>query len=233
VQGPRVLSVLWRAPHGRARGAPRGSRLAGGAPETVGAHPAATRPLRPGLAPDLSTAVAGMLFRAVHRHLRTSAQTRRLGDARSGDIIVVQRFPPRCAQSAQWRPRASAALNLNVHLHALVLDGVFAHAEDGKLRFHRAPPPSAADVADVLAAIMPQARARLARVGLEDDDRAEAFAVTEPGLAGLAAASVQGVGLGLRVRTPAAAAWSRRAAPAGGGAPRVEPRYAPCPVGGL
>ncbi len=41
---------------------------------------------------DLCTAVAGVLFRSVHRHLRTWAQTRRLGDARSGAIIVVQRF---------------------------------------------------------------------------------------------------------------------------------------------
>ncbi len=33
---------------------------------------------------DLCTAVAGVLFRAVQRHLRTWAQTRRLGEARSG-----------------------------------------------------------------------------------------------------------------------------------------------------
>jgi len=82
---------------------------------------------------------------------------------------------------------------LNVHLHALVLDGVFARAGDGQLRFHRAPAPSAADVADVLATIAPQVRAQLARAGLEDDVRVDACAEAEPGLAGLAAASVQGV----------------------------------------
>jgi hypothetical protein len=80
----------------------------------------------------LCTAVAGVLFRAVQRHLRTWAQTRRLGDARRGAIIVVQRF--------------GGALNLNVHLHALVLDGVFARAGDGQLRFHRAPAPTAGRV---------------------------------------------------------------------------------------
>ena len=128
---------------------------------------------------DLCTAVAGVLFRAVQRHLRTWAQTRRLGDARSGAIIVVQRF--------------GGALNLNVHLHALVLDGVCARAGDGQLRFHRAPAPSAADVADVLAAIAPKVRARFARAGLEDEDGAESDAGAEPGLVGLAAASVQGV----------------------------------------
>jgi hypothetical protein len=128
---------------------------------------------------DLCTAVAGVLFRAVQRHLRTWAQTRGLGPARSGAIIVVQRF--------------GGALNLNVHLHALVLDGVFARAGDGQLRFHRASPPSAADVADVLAAIAPQVRARFARAGLDDEHGAQSDAGAEPGLIGLAAASVQGV----------------------------------------
>ena len=89
--------------------------------------------------------------------------------------------------------RFGGALNLNVHLHALVLDGVFARAGDGQLRFHRAPAPSAADVADVLAAIAPKVRARFARAGLEDEDGAESDAGAEPGLVGLAAASVQGV----------------------------------------
>ena len=134
VQGPRVLSVLWRTSHDRARGAPRGSGLAGGARATVGAHSVATRPLRLGVAPRL---VHGGGWRAVPRGSappRTWAQTRRLGDARSGAIIVVQRF--------------GGALNLNVYLHALVLDGVFERAGDGQLRFHRAPAPSAADVAE-------------------------------------------------------------------------------------
>lgn len=112
VQGPRVLSVLWWASHDRARGAPRGSRLAGGAVRQW----VLTLPPRVRYAlawrHDLCTAVAGVLFRAVQRHLRTWAQTRRLGDARSGAIIVVQRF--------------GGALNLNVHLHALVLEGVLA-----------------------------------------------------------------------------------------------------------
>ncbi len=85
---------------------------------------------------DLCTAVAGVLYRAVHRQMRSWARTRGLGEARSGAVIVVQRF--------------GGALNLNVHLHALVLDGLFARAADGRLRFDRAPAPTAADVADVL-----------------------------------------------------------------------------------
>lgn len=87
-----------------------------------------------------------------------------------------------------------------MHLHALVLDGVFARAGDGQLRFHRAPAPSAADVADVLAAIAPTVRARCARAGIEDQDGAGADAGAEHGLAGLAVASVQGVATNVEPR---------------------------------
>jgi hypothetical protein len=48
-------------------------------------------------------------------------------------------------------------------------------------------------VADVLATIAPQVRARFARPRLGDEVGADACAEAEPGLAGLAAASVQGV----------------------------------------
>lgn len=128
---------------------------------------------------DLCTAVAGVLFGAVHRHLRSGARARGLGDARSGAVIIVQRF--------------GGALNLNVHFHALVLDGVFARAADRRLRFQRAPAPTAADVDEVLAAIVPGVRACLARQGLDDEGAGEdRFADAAPLLAGLAAASVQG-----------------------------------------
>src|SRR5262249_36564006 len=43
-------------------------------------------------------------------------------------VTVIQRF--------------GSGLQLNVHAHALVLDGVFTEAADGTLRFYPAPPPS-------------------------------------------------------------------------------------------
>ena len=48
--------------------------------------------------------------------------------------------------------RFGGALNLNVHVHALVLDGVFAKDESGALVFHPAPGLAALDVAEELAA---------------------------------------------------------------------------------
>ena len=94
------------------------------------------------------------------------------GDARSGAVIVVQRF--------------GGALNLNVHLHALVLDGVFARTGDGRLRFHRAAAPTTADIADVLAAIVPAVRRRLAVGGSGYDamEGADRFADAAPGAGG-------------------------------------------------
>jgi hypothetical protein len=49
-----------------------------------------------------------------------------------------------------------------VHVHALVLDGVFARASDGCLRFHPVPEPTALDVADTLTTIVAGVRGVLA-----------------------------------------------------------------------
>lgn len=129
---------------------------------------------------DLCKAVVRVLLREVHRHLRTRARERGLSDVRGGAVAVVQRF--------------GGALNLNVHIHALVLDGVFARGDDGRLRFHAAPELDAADVADVLAAIAPGVHRLLRHHGADPDDASasDAFAEASPLLAGLAAASVQG-----------------------------------------
>jgi hypothetical protein len=51
-------------------------------------------------------------------------------------------------------------LNLNVHFHTLVLDGVFTASPDGAaLQFHPTPPPSDVEVARLLSRI----RARVLR----------------------------------------------------------------------
>ncbi|MCA1651715.1 MAG: transposase [Acidobacteria bacterium] len=53
-------------------------------------------------------------------------------------MVVVRRF--------------GGALNLNIHLHALVLDGVFAN-DGGAVRFHPVPRLTREDVAEVVALI--------------------------------------------------------------------------------
>jgi len=129
---------------------------------------------------DGCRAVSRLFVRAVFGFLRRRARDRGVTDGRGGAVVVLQRF--------------GGALNLNVHLHALVLDGVFAR-EGGRLRFHPLPALATADVADVLATIVPRVADWLARRGESDeaDQGADAWAEAAPVLAGLAAASVQGV----------------------------------------
>ena len=107
-------------------------------------------------------------------------------------MAVVQRF--------------GGAMNLNVHVHALVIDGVFARDGAG-VRFWPAPVLQDLDVAEVLATIVPRVRRLLERRGMgEGDDDAGApdgGAEDMPVLAGLAAASVQGTfALGVRAGRP-------------------------------
>jgi hypothetical protein len=83
-----------------------------------------------------------------------------------------------------------------VHVHALVMDGVFARDEAGALAFHPARRLTDLDVAEVLATAEPRIRRVLDQRGLGDSDDTsaeDAWAAEAPVLAGLAAASVQGI----------------------------------------
>ena len=94
-------------------------------------------------------------------------------------------------------------MNVNVHFHTLVLDGVFTEAPGGALAFHPAPGPSDAEVAAALATIRHRVQRLLVRHGLEPADDAtgpaDRLADESPVLAGIVGASVQGrVALGSR-----------------------------------
>lgn len=119
-------------------------------------------------------------------------------DGRSGAVTIVQRF--------------GGSVNLSVHYHAIVLDGVFAKDGD-TVRFHPCPPLDVADVDEVLATVTAYVGRLLAHGSSGDGDDGgmlDAWADEAPVLAGLAAASVQGrVALGSR----AGARLRRRGAP--------------------
>ncbi|MDO8793425.1 MAG: transposase, partial [Vicinamibacterales bacterium] len=131
---------------------------------------------------DLCRAVVAVFLRAVLGSLRARARDGDVADGRGGAVAVIQRF--------------GGALNLNVHVHALVLDAVFARNRAGALNFHSGPRLTALDVAEVLATVEPWITRLLARRGLGDGDddgsASDAWADEAPVLAGLAAASVQG-----------------------------------------
>jgi hypothetical protein len=103
-------------------------------------------------------------------------------DGRSGAVAIIQRF--------------GSALNVNVHTHALVLDGVFAEDGRGRLVFHPASPPSAADLDTLVAAIAQRIHRLLVRRRVlaeeAESDVSDRWVDEAPVLAGLVAASVQG-----------------------------------------
>jgi hypothetical protein len=131
----------------------------------------------------LCRAVSGVFVRAVLGSLRRRARQNGVSGGRSGAVAIIQRF--------------GAALNLNVHLHALVLDGVYVDdGEGGGLCFHPAVPPADEEMDRLMFTIDRRIGRLLARRGVADDPGdsgdADPWLEAEPVLANIAAASVEG-----------------------------------------
>ena len=101
---------------------------------------------------DLCRRVSAVCLRAVFRRLTDQGRAAGLEQPRGGAVAVIQRF--------------GGALNLNVHIHALVLDGVFARDAAGGVAFHPAPRVTTLDVAEILATVEPRIRRLLGWGGL-------------------------------------------------------------------
>jgi len=99
--------------------------------------------------PKLARGVLKVALREIQRWLR---QRTGQGTGQGGSVTVVQRF--------------ASALNLNLHFHALVLDGLYTEDPDtGAVRWHRAPSPTDEEVAALVERIAERAEAFLARHG--------------------------------------------------------------------
>ena len=70
--------------------------------------------------------------------------------AQSGAVPLIQRF--------------GSALNLNIHFHLLVLDGAYVRGHD-RLEFHRVPPPTKAELEQLLNTITTRVGRHLQRQG--------------------------------------------------------------------
>ena len=129
---------------------------------------------------ELCRAVVAVCVRAILGFERRRAGRAGVQDGRGGAVAIIQRF--------------GAALNLNVHLHVLVLNGVFAEDEAGGLRFHAALPPRDEDVWSLAATIRTRVLRLLRRRGVSDDGEGgsapDPLVDETPVLAGIAAASV-------------------------------------------
>ncbi len=101
--------------------------------------------------PERITPVLRILHRAIHTHLIKQTNIKREAAA-SGAITLIQRF--------------GSAANLNIHLHALVLDGVYQSAvEDGAPRFTEAAAPTQAQLQTLLDKIITRVMRLLTRLG--------------------------------------------------------------------
>ena len=92
-----------------------------------------------------------MIYRLLATHLAHKAGfTRR--ETATGAVTLVQRF--------------GSALNLNIHLHMLCLDGVYAPRPDGGLRFTRVKAPDREELEDLVQRIAARVGRALERMGL-------------------------------------------------------------------
>jgi hypothetical protein len=133
---------------------------------------------------ELCAAVVRLFVRAVLRHLAAVAKRRgvvqRLADAQGGAVCMVQRW--------------GGSGNLNVHLHALVADGVFVAEPASDVAFRALPAPETAEIAAVAWDVCQRVVALLRKRGqwLDAAPEEDRLAQTEPLLAQLYGASITG-----------------------------------------
>jgi hypothetical protein len=100
---------------------------------------------------DVLSAVGRLFVEAIFSRNTAWARRQRLADAASGALTQVQRF--------------GSSINLNVHFHVMVLDGVFVRGAHGRPQFSPAPSPTREDLAQVLRQVHRPTVAWLAREG--------------------------------------------------------------------
>ena len=129
----------------------------------------------------LMSKVLNVFIRTVFAELRRRAhELLGLKSSQCGAVTFVQRF--------------NDALNLALHFHSLVIEGVYAADDNGKPEFHELPPPEDGDVARVATLVAKRVESLMKRRGLgpdDDPDAADALSRDHPGLAAIYSASVR------------------------------------------
>lgn len=123
------------------------------------------------------------VLRTFMQHLdafyRTQASRYGHNDGRTGGITFVQ--------------RAGSSINLNPHLHILMLDGVYVtHPDSGQPTFVAVDPPTDEQVQRLIEQAAVRLIDRLERRGVLDDSQTDPLSDQEPILAAVTAASIQG-----------------------------------------
>ena len=121
--------------------------------------------------PKLTSVVLKTFLSAVSWWIRKRLRQQNVqGLCKTGSVTAIQRF--------------DSALALNVHFHALVLDGAYGRNVDGSVRFWPVAAPDDEDVAEVAMRVY-------RRVLQLFDSESDEFGAREPGMAAIAAASLR------------------------------------------
>ncbi len=128
--------------------------------------------------PALLARVLGIVTRALATSLIHRAGLSVGSGAQTGMVTLIQRF--------------GSALNLNVHLHLLVLDGVYTF-ERARPRFHRTSAPASTELERLLDTLIRRITRTLVRAGALIEDVDETYLNVDPGgaLGQIDAASVR------------------------------------------
>jgi hypothetical protein len=115
--------------------------------------------------PEVVTQVLSIVYRAISGHLIRKTGLAR-ASAATGAVTLIQRF--------------GSALNLNVHFHLLVLDGVYRRVGEGRLVFVPLPPPTAGELQRLVQRIAERIGRSLERSGLITRDIENTYLAFEP-----------------------------------------------------
>jgi hypothetical protein len=102
--------------------------------------------------PSTLSRCLAVIIRAIETDLIHRAGLTRAGGAQTGVVTLVQRF--------------GSALNLNIHLHMIALDGVYTVGKSGKAKFHRVKAPNQTELQTLLNRVIKRVVRRLEREGL-------------------------------------------------------------------
>ena len=127
--------------------------------------------------PAVLSQVLGIVYRAISTFLIRRAGLRVGAGARTGAVTLIQRF--------------GSALNINIHLHMLFVDGVYTF-DDERPRLHRGCAPTQPELQRLLRAIAARVTRALERQGLliRDDETASLDLEPDDGFEQLLGAAV-------------------------------------------
>jgi len=134
-------------------------------------------PLRVLLAaqPELVTPALQVVQRVVTRHLLDAAGLK-ADEGQGGAVTLIQRF--------------GSAANLNIHLHCLVLDGVYRRAADGSPAFIEAASPTDDELHALLQSVIERLMKMLTRRGVLVEDMGQTY-LADPDADGEAARTLR------------------------------------------